>query len=142
MKKKFLVGLIWIFGFVVLTNGICSAERVATIQSLTDYGEDTDGDGLYEYLIAEISVSVESSMIFTIEGGLYSGEDLIMKVYNSTYLNRGINVVKFSFDGKRIRESRFDGPYTVIIILYDKQRHRIDEKGFGTSPYQHNEFRF
>jgi len=63
-----LLSLFCVFGLFLLTSGIGLAEMSATIQSSTDYGEDTDGDALYEYLIVEISVNVKSLMIFTIEG--------------------------------------------------------------------------
>jgi hypothetical protein len=124
----------------LLTSGVCLAETSATIISSTDYGKDTDNNVLYDSLIVEASIDVKEAMIFTIEGSLYSGEDLIVRTYKSDFLNEGINKVEINFEGKRIRESNLDGPYTLVVVLYDKHRGQVSKMTFETSFYSYKDF--
>jgi hypothetical protein len=98
--RGFSSGIILLSIFV--SSGILYAqvEQSAIIVSLTDYGKDNNGNGLNEYLVAEVSINVNTPMIFTIEASLYSGDNLIIRKYKSDHLNKGTNKLKVNFEGK------------------------------------------
>jgi len=141
MRQKRIKGWVILFS-VFLSAGVLYAqiEKSAIIESLTEYAKDENGNGLKESLVAEISINVNIPMIFTIETSLYSGDNLIIRKYKSNHLNKGINKVEVNFGGKRIRESQIDGPYTLEVRIYDKQRRQVSRATFETSFYGYNEF--
>ncbi|MCK4443473.1 MAG: hypothetical protein KAW09_02950, partial [Thermoplasmata archaeon] len=61
-----------------------------------DYGLDTDDNGLYNYLVAEVNVTVSTSGVFEIEGDLYdsTGDFFITDTANQTYLEKGNRTVQ------------------------------------------------
>ncbi len=84
-----------------------------------DLGVDTDGDGLYNYLIVRASVAVRESGYYMVYGNLHAGNfSLSIGTSNSTYLDPGILFVGLPFDGRAISASDIDGPYTAELSLY------------------------
>jgi hypothetical protein len=84
-----------------------------------DYGRDTNGDGLYDQLVVEISLNVTEAGYYEIYATLYdSSSNYIQSKYNWTYLNEGFQTVELIFKGTYINANGVDGPYNVSLVLY------------------------
>jgi hypothetical protein len=79
-------------------------------------------------------------MKYGAEGVLYSNEDIITTAYGSADLSIGTNTMELNFKGAEIWKSKFDGPYTLVVILYDENCHQIDYKEYTTSAYSYTDF--
>lgn len=88
----------------------------------SDYGFDTDSDGLYNYLVIEALVDLSSPGYYSVYARLYDNDDLdyITYDYNETYLDVGVQAVEARFSGMKIYNCGFDGPYFVELELYDE----------------------
>nr|AAU43661.1 chloride channel [uncultured archaeon GZfos23H7] len=110
----------------------------------SDYGVDTDGDGLYNYLTVEVGVNVTTAGTCSIEGWLYDGNgNEIVQADNSTYLNAGNQSVTLNFDGFTIYKHGVDGPYNLSYLkLYDENGTLIDSRDYAytTSAYSYTDF--
>ena len=137
-KESFLV--IFPIFFFIIASSLFSQTIAGKIVSFEDLPLDIDNNGVYEALVVDVSIEVNESTIFTLEAGLYKGENLIIKSYNSGHLEAGVNKVKINFEGKRIKEAKLDGPYTLSIILYDKHRQQISKITAETSFYRYEDF--
>ncbi|MGC1122288.1 MAG: PKD domain-containing protein [Candidatus Methanofastidiosia archaeon] len=79
-----------------------------------DYGKDTNNNGKYEYLTAEVAVYVRNEDDYIVTGFLYSTSGrFISKTSTITYLRNGIQIVKLDFNGGDINESGENGPYMI-----------------------------
>jgi hypothetical protein len=96
--------------------------RIYRIQTLpaqfndiySDYGEDTDSDGLYNYLVINVGVNVSEAGYYTVDGELYENGtyNFVDCAYNTTHLNKGDQVVQLRFDAWAImRSGTFDLKY-------------------------------
>ena len=83
-----------------------------------DYGQDTDGDGKFNWLVLDVSVEVSDAASYAIWGQFYAAGGW-MVASNGSYLDRGMHILRLEFDGLRIGLSRADGPYDVELRLYD-----------------------
>lgn len=81
--------------------------------NFSDFGVDTDGDGLYDYLVIGIEVNVSEAEDYEIHGNLYSSENFIDGTENFTLLYDGIQNIQLTFNGVTIYASGFSGPYTL-----------------------------
>ncbi|MFQ5456418.1 MAG: carboxypeptidase-like regulatory domain-containing protein [Nitrospirota bacterium] len=101
----------------------------------SDYGSDTNGDGLYDYLNINIQTDVITSGEYVIEGWLYDINNNEIGWSRNRYdLTAGSQSVLLSFDGKAIRQHRIDGPYLLRSLnLYNGNNIKVD---FIYSPYQ------
>ncbi|RLG24467.1 hypothetical protein DRN77_02265, partial [Methanosarcinales archaeon] len=110
----------------------------------SDYGEDTDGDGLYNYLTIEVGVNVTTAGYYQINGELYdSYDDYIGWGSNYTYLDAGDQTVQLDFDGIAIRQNEVNGTYNLKYLnLYDDCWHQLDYiyDAYTTSYYNYTEF--
>ncbi|RJS69747.1 hypothetical protein CW696_06730, partial [ANME-2 cluster archaeon] len=110
----------------------------------SDYGEDTDGDGLYDYLTIEVGVNVREAGDYQINGALYDRYGgHIGWAYNSTYLNTGNQTVQLDFDGIAIRQNEVNGTYDLrYLYLYDDDRNQLDyiNNAYTTTHYNYTEF--
>lgn len=107
-----------------------------------DYGQDNNGDLLYDLLIVTVVVSVNVSGFYELDATLWERNNLtvIEWSYNYTYLNAGNQTIDVAFTGYVIRNSGFDGPYWVDLMLFDDMFNLLDTGGHYTSPYLFTEF--
>lgn len=104
-----------------------------------DAGLDTDGDGLFNQLIAEANLTVDQAGTYRVEGTLRGSR--IGSASNTTMLAKGTHTVPLWFDGVRINASQVDGPYTVELRLYNATVFVfLDAETHTTAAYGHDEF--
>ncbi len=116
-------------------------EVPARMHILKDYGNDTNGDGLYDYLTVEIYINVSRAMNYGIVAVLHSSRDgeIITSMDVSQYLDSP-QVVKLKFEGIEIRKSGVDGPYVVEISLHAENGSQIAYEEYNTSVYKSTDF--
>lgn len=121
-------------------------QKAAFTDIYSDYGIDTNSNGLYEYLTIEVGVNVNTPGEYKIFGSLYdSGGGWMMSpgASNTTYLNIGNQIVKLDFDGWKIYKLGANGSYKLSnLYLYDEQYTSLDYKSnpYNTTTYNYTEF--
>ncbi len=90
-------------------------------QPHSDYGYDSDDDGLYDYLIVEISVYARVTGWYYVYGDLRTPADLsIGWAGNWVYVDAGTTgTLGLEYHGYQIRVAEADGPYGMMLFLYD-----------------------
>lgn len=108
----------------------------------SDHGLDADGDGLFDYLVVEISVSVSTAGYYNFDcADLYDGSwNWIEWADNKTYLDSGLQTVEILFKGDLIRSSGFNGPYYVSLDLCDGMGTGLDSEIYTTQAYTWDQF--
>jgi len=78
-----------------------------------DYGEDTDGDGLYDYLVVNVGVNVREAGRYGLDGSLYENGTYNSVDYacNTTDLNEGDQTIPLRFEGLKISNNEYNGTY-------------------------------
>jgi len=109
----------------------------------SDYGEDTDGDGLYNYLVVNVGVNVTETGNYTVRGELCENGtyNWVGSDYNKTYLSEGNQTVQLRFF--RIRMNKYNGTYDLKwLILFNAGSEFVDNKvyAYTTSWYNWTEF--
>jgi len=112
----------------------------------SDYGEDTDGDGLYDYLVVDVGVNVSEAGGYRVSGHLYENGtyNSVDSDSNTTYLSEGSQTVQLRFEGIKIRQNEYNGTYDFkSIYLYDDEDRRLDYRSYAytTSYYNYTDFR-
>ena len=106
----------------------------------SDYGLDTDNDGLYNYLVIEARVSVATPGWYRISSDLYDNAGYyIAHTWVENYLGTGTQTLELRFRGGKIRHSERDGPYRACLILY-RWYDWLDEGEHVTAAYSHTQF--
>ncbi len=106
----------------------------------SDSGLDTDGNGLFNYLVVDASINVTEAGMFYVDAFLHDPSyTLTIWTSNVTTLDVGLQTVPLWFDGVRINASDVDGPYTVELTLYDNFTF-LDSDVHETAAYSHLEF--
>lgn len=105
----------------------------------SDFGLDTDSNGLFDYLVVNASLQVSDPGLFEIEGSLREANlSLLGVASNITSLATGPQIVPLWFAGAGINLSRVDGPYTVELTLRDLATSTIwDEDSHNTTAYSY-----
>ena len=111
----------------------------------TDYSEDLDGDGLYNYLVVEVGVNVTEAGNYRVYGSLYENEtyNWVESAYNTTYLNEGDQIIQLRFEGIKIRQNEVNGTFDLKYLrLYDEDRKEVDYRyyAYTTSYYNYTDF--
>ncbi len=98
--------LIFLF-LIILFLPIVNANPITG--TFSNYGEDTDGDGLFNYLIIEVEVDITDTAI----GYDLSGTLKDMGTYDDGCgsLSYGKHNIKLYFDGSEIYRKKLNGPY-------------------------------
>jgi hypothetical protein len=123
------------FQYLVLLTGVYS-----------DYGTDTDGDGLYNYLTVDIGAKVAADGNCFIYARLMDiNETEIVWASNVTFLYANqTQTIQLNFDGKFIHENMVDGPYYVrdVYIYHQGDPTQSDYvyDAYTTNAYNYTEF--
>jgi hypothetical protein len=105
-----------------------------------DYGEDYDGDGLFDALVVEAEVEVLEANVFDFSGQLMSEDRTvwISGAYQQMYLEVGTHTLALRFPGPDIRRSGVDGPYRADLNLV--VAFRDPATSILTAAYRHTDF--
>jgi hypothetical protein len=108
---------------------------------IADQGNDTDGDGLFEWLSVTAEVNVTSGGGFDLYASL-NGTDGSGIAYASQYLvlGEGVQTIQVDFDGVSIRSGGVDGPYNVTLELANEEGFTIDATSHTTLAYRAVDF--
>ncbi len=138
---------LWAVLFALILIGAVLVSMVGNVSATifepphSDYGEDTDSDGDYNYLVVNVTVNVSTSGNYVVDGILEdSGNNWIDTNTNFTFLSAGTHVVKLRFEGWLIRMNGQDGPYTVNLNLYDDSWNLLDSDIYTTNSYKFEDF--
>ena len=106
----------------------------------SDHGYDEDDDGLYEYLVLDVSVEAYIDAELMVEAFVYDEDYNFMAVTETIqYCEAGISVVSVNVNGWDILENHVDGPYFVYLYLYYFDE-TIDLASYTTGSYAFNDF--
>jgi len=108
----------------------------------SDFGRDTNGDGLYDYLVVEVSVNTIQAGAYIVAGTLVdSSLSFIASCFHSIYLNGSASTVELEFNGWHISENAVDGPYEAMISIYEDYSYDLlDEGTYTTNAYTCGQF--
>jgi chitodextrinase len=102
----------------------------------SDYGEDTNANGLFDYLVLNVSLDVSSAGWYWMEGDLYDSEwNFITWNYVYVSLSAGYQIIEIRFNGTDIGNSSYDGPYYIDLYLYNDSWNLSDYDSYTTNPY-------
>ncbi len=127
MKRKTYVSIAAIFLLLLATISplwITKTTKAVNGAQLTgnvyDYGLDADGDGLFNYLVAEVEVDVATAGIYRLEVHALSSdyERVWLYTYNRTYLGLGLQNVSIRFFGATMRQAQINVTKLLDIYLY------------------------
>ena len=106
-----------------------------------DKGNDTDGDGLYDYLTVSSEIEVINGGIFGIVAWLSDekGSDITF-INKPIVLDTGMQKITLNFDGLAIRRHDVDGKFNVKMLLSDEYGNEVDHQYYTTSAYKSEEF--
>jgi len=88
----------------------------------SDYGEDTDGDGYYNYLVVDVGVDVLDAGDYRVSGELYENGtyNYVDSDSSTIYLNEGSQTVQLMFEGTKVRNNEYNGIYDLNYLeLYN-----------------------
>ncbi|MGB7532205.1 MAG: NosD domain-containing protein [Halobacteriota archaeon] len=109
-----------------------------------DYGKETDGDSLYDYLVIEKEINVLEAGDYRVSASLYSpSDDYIDSDSNYTTLSAGLHNVTLKFQGWMIYKTEESGNFDVKMSLYyysPTLTAKIDSMENTTSYYSYTEF--
>jgi hypothetical protein len=107
----------------------------------SDYGLDTDGDPLFNYLVVNVTVNVSREGMYRLYSALYdSSWNWMDDAYNDTFLSAGIQIVEIRFDGWRIFNNGDNGSYNVQLWLRDDTWDLLDMDTHTTVFYTYDQF--
>jgi hypothetical protein len=159
MKTKAFFAII--FALLVLTTFVSSKllatseneyfssvleEGSKNILNIIDYGLDTNENGLYDYLVIEIELTIPSAGNYEIEGELQDmiGNQIEDDVEFEGYLEEGIHTIQLYFNGNLINQHQTNGPYLLEeIVLSDVDQDLTIEElhnAHVTFPYGYDDF--
>jgi len=111
-----------------------------SIGNFSDYGWDTDSDGLYNLLVVEAWVNIAQAGNYSILGVLHFNGTYISLETQDTCLDTGNQHIRLCFYGEDIYDNLKDGNYNVELHLFDKDGSETGTGSFNTSYYTHTEF--
>jgi len=118
-------------------------QTVKFTDNYSDYGTDTDGDGLYNLLTVEAEANVTTTGNYTVDALLHdvNGTEVV-SISNYTYLDARIQTLELDFNGISIYNHKANGTYNLSLELYDEYGTPIDYKydAYTTSAYNYTDF--
>ena len=108
----------------------------------SDYGVDTDGDGLYDCLAVEVGLDVAVSGNYFVEGGLYGSQGKAIEIAStSASLDVGSQSITLNFRGLLINQHQVDGPYYLrYVSLSGSPQLDFILDAYTTSAYSYGDF--
>ena len=104
-------------------------------------GMDSNSDGLYDWLVVNVTVNVTLAGSYEIHANLRdSWWNIIEGQTNMTYLLVGANTVELRFTGWMIRDNGLNGPFTVLLELRDSGARLLDTDSFATPAFSYTQF--
>jgi hypothetical protein len=115
------------------------------IGPLSAVGNDTDGDGLYNYLTVSAPANVSNGGTFTLLTLLKDNSgNTITFINEPDTLDVGVQNIMVDLDGTEIRTHGVDGPYNVTMMLAgppgDDQAYSVDNASLTTIAYRWVDF--
>ncbi|MCG2758785.1 MAG: hypothetical protein L6263_10175, partial [Desulfobacteraceae bacterium] len=112
----------------------------------SDYGLDTDSNGLYDYITIDVGVNVSKTGYYYVSGSLYNSSGwYIGSASNYINLNPGNQTVQLRFDGARIWQYRTNGTFDLkYLSLYNTSNwNELDYRHYAytTKAYNYTDFR-
>ena len=116
------------------------------IQILDDTGQDTDNDGLFDYLIISLELDVGQIDTYDFDADIgiadysYHGDPHITHMHKTISLHQtGIQIVNFSFDGSLIYEKQTNASLWAYIQAHSFTEGRLDDIDYITETYHYDE---
>jgi len=109
----------------------------------TDYGIDTNNNGLYDWLVIEPEVLIPEDGCYQISSNLYDqyGQSFAWSC-NGMEFSQGTHTLQINFSGRDIYSSRIDGPYFFDLWIYSPTKgstYTTELKGL-TGTYTYTQF--
>jgi len=117
-------------------------ELSARFSSITEDGADVNGDGLFEWLIADVDFLVTQAQQCYLEGSLVARGAVIASAAHSVSAVPGTSSAQLKFAGTEISASGLDGPYQLRVVILDDNSQQIDGIDIETKPYSATTFQF
>lgn len=111
----------------------------------TEEGEDTDADGLYEYLTVTSELNVTTGGMGNMVAILKDLSGNQISVVNRPLdLSMGIQNITVRFDGVDVWNHGVNGSYNVSMVMSNEFDHPsdVDNQYFATSAYRYTDFQF
>ncbi|MCK4367215.1 MAG: hypothetical protein KAW84_04655, partial [Thermoplasmata archaeon] len=108
-----------------------------------DYGLDVNSNSLYDYLVANVNITVYTADMYKIEGNLKDFTDTwyIAQDENQSYFSQGDHTVELRMYGFKIRMKGYDGPYLLKLEIIIKGSSQVIAEGVHTTAtYSHTDF--
>lgn len=101
---------------------------------------DTDADGLYEYIIVDVSINIIQEGGFTVQGLLTNSEGTIVgNSWSSMSLSPGTYNIELWYDTFYLKYVGLDGPYYLDLMLADTSA-LLDSDTYVTDDYSISQF--
>ena len=105
-----------------------------------DYGRDTNGNGLFDYLIVNVSVNIASAGGYWIDGVLNDSMGAFISNLTYAYLNPGLQNIEVPFYGLVIFNRGYSGVFLVDLVLFDGNFTFLDYDSYVTNWYDFSQF--
>ncbi len=108
----------------------------------SDHGLDTEPDGLFNYLVVDLSVNAAAAGGYRFNASLYDSthSTFITGGEEFAVLATGIQTVPLYFNGWAIYNSSIDGSYNLTVRIYDIFGNFLRRGYYDTSSYLHTDF--
>ena len=106
-------------------------------ETISDSGFDSDGDGLYNYLVVYVLAHITMDRGFHLLMGIIDG---IGDDSNQTFATDGLVNMSLRFNGENIRNLAANGPYKVELTLEDSGMTVVCSAEYWTGNYTWSEF--
>lgn len=137
-------GMDKIYNTTAYSYTIFQRPKASFTGSYSDYGVDSDGDGLFNFLTIQVELNVTKAGNYTMEGALYdtNGSLIAWATYES-YFNIGTQSPALNFNGITIYSGGVNGPYNLKDLrLSDEIGSIVDVRydAYNTSAYNYTDF--
>ena len=129
--------------FLLATVSVSSSAFTGVFR---DFGLDTDGDDLFNYLVVEADLNITHSASYRVFGILTDSQGNTHEGSAQAALNPGANTLSLKFNGEEIFQNRVNGPYQLATIRLAEEKGTdtlpVDEftKSFQTAGYSFRDF--